>query len=86
VLCEPSCGNSGPATAVVQVVPAKADAAPRSTLTTAPRPQVLSSESYIADGAQFSLEAMPPESFGPKNNEPSGQDRTAEHYPQRSKR
>ena len=26
---------------------------------------------------------MPPDSFGRKNDDPSGQDRTAEHYPRR---
>ena len=78
MLCERSCGNSGPATAVVQVVPAKADARAQEHADNCAKAQVLSSDSYIADGAQFSLEAMPPERFGPKNNEPSGQDRTAE--------
>jgi len=66
-------------------VPAKADARAQEHGDNCAKAAALSSDSYIADGARSPLEAMPPDSFGPKNNDPSGEDRTAEHYPRRGK-
>ena len=51
MLCERSSGNSGPATAVVHVVPAKADARAQGHAHNCTK---ASSDLYIADGAQFS--------------------------------
>src|SRR6516164_10268615 len=57
--------------------------APRSTATTAPRPQALSCDAYMADGLELHSEAVPPKCLEPEDNEGGGGDRTAEHYAKR---
>ena len=60
--------------------------APRSTQTTVPSAQVLSSDAYIVDGFAARLKAIPREGLEPQYDECGCGDRRDEHYAKRCER
>ena len=60
--------------------------APRSTQTTVPSAQVLSSDAYIVDGFAARLKAIPREGLEPQYDECGCGDRRDEHYAKRHER